>query len=107
MKLSKENKAKQRAIRKAIVGGKSVGGLLAGALVLATAGCDALLPGGRTAGLQPRNPEEVSDSSKKPLPTEKANAETSSVLTVQTPGKPLPSKVDRPSPPIPSQKPKE
>ncbi len=39
MKLSKKNQARQRAIRKAIASGKSVGGLLAGALVLATTGC--------------------------------------------------------------------
>ncbi len=39
MKLSKKNQARQRAIRKAIASGKSVGGLLAGALALATAGC--------------------------------------------------------------------
>ena len=39
MKLSKKNQARQRAIRKAIASGKSVGGLLAGALALATTGC--------------------------------------------------------------------
>ena len=39
MKLSKKNQARQRAIRKAIAGGKSVSGLLAGALALATTGC--------------------------------------------------------------------
>ena len=39
MKLSKKNWARQRAIRKAIASGKSVGGLLAGALALATTGC--------------------------------------------------------------------
>ena len=39
MKLSKKNQARQRAIRKAITGGKSVGGLLVGALALATTGC--------------------------------------------------------------------
>ena len=39
MKLSKKNQARQRAIRKAIASGKSVGGLLVGALALATTGC--------------------------------------------------------------------
>ena len=39
MKLSKKTQARQRAICKAIASGKSVGGLLAGALALATTGC--------------------------------------------------------------------
>ena len=88
MKLSKENKAKQRAIRKAIASGKSVSGLLAGVLVLATAGCDALLPS-RTAGLQPRNSKETP-----------AIGEPST-RTVGEPGEQCPPKGR------PSQKPKE
>ena len=39
MKLSKKNETRQRVIRKAIASGKSVSGLLAGALALATTGC--------------------------------------------------------------------
>lgn len=39
MKLSKKNQARQQAIRKAIANGKSVSGLLAGALAIATTGC--------------------------------------------------------------------
>ena len=40
MKLSKKNQARQRAIRKALASGKSVSGLLAGALTIATTGCN-------------------------------------------------------------------
>ena len=54
MKLSKKNQARQRAIRKAIASGKSVGGLLAGALALATTGCS---PGGHTQGPIGRFPD--------------------------------------------------
>lgn len=39
MKLSKKNQTRQQAIRKAIANGKSVSGLLAGALAIATTGC--------------------------------------------------------------------
>ena len=39
MNLSKKSQARQRAIRKAIASGKSVSGLLAGALTIATTGC--------------------------------------------------------------------
>ena len=39
MKLSKENTLRQRAIRKALVHGKSVSGLLAGLIALVTSGC--------------------------------------------------------------------
>ena len=39
MKLSKKNQARQRAIRKALARGKSISGLLAGALAIATTGC--------------------------------------------------------------------
>jgi len=39
MKLSRKNRACQTAIRKAIACGKSVSGLLAGALAIATTGC--------------------------------------------------------------------
>ncbi len=54
MKLSKKNQARQRAIRKAIASGKSVSGLLAGALALATTGCS---PGGHTHGPIGRFPD--------------------------------------------------
>ena len=40
MKLSKKNQARQRAIRKVLASGKSVSGLLAGALAIATTGCN-------------------------------------------------------------------
>ncbi len=54
MKLSKKNQSRQRAIRKALASGKSVGGLLAGALALATAGCS---PEGHTRGPIGRFPD--------------------------------------------------
>ena len=54
MKLSKKNQTRQRAIRKALASGKSVSGLLAGALALATTGCS---PGGHTHGPIGRFPD--------------------------------------------------
>ena len=54
MKLSKKNQARQHAIRKALASGKSVSGLLAGALALATTGCS---PGGHTHGPIGRFPD--------------------------------------------------
>ena len=54
MKLSKKNQTRQRAIRKALTSGKSVSGLLAGALALATTGCS---PGGHTHGPIGRFPD--------------------------------------------------
>ena len=54
MKLSKKNQARQQAIRKALSAGKSVSGLLAGALALATTGCS---PEGHTRGPIGRFPD--------------------------------------------------
>jgi len=66
MKLSKTNKKRQRAIRKAIAGGKSVSGLLAGALVLATTGCDPLPPRGPIGRFPDRASEEAATSKEVP-----------------------------------------
>ena len=54
MKLSKKNQNRQKAIRKALANGKSVSGLLAGALALATTGCS---PEGHTRGPIGRFPD--------------------------------------------------
>ena len=58
MKLSKKNQARQRAIRKALAGGKSVSGLLAGALALATTGCSPKPSPGPIGRFPDRNYEE-------------------------------------------------
>jgi len=52
MKLSKQNAARQRAIRKAIASGKALGGLLAGLAAVSAAGCRDRSPAG-TMGLYP------------------------------------------------------
>ena len=54
MKLSKKNQNRQKAIRKALANGKSVSGLLVGALALATTGCS---PEGNTRGPIGRFPD--------------------------------------------------
>ena len=59
MKLSKKNKKRQSAIRRAIAGGKSVSGLLAGALALATTGCSPHQPRGPIGRFPDRASEEA------------------------------------------------
>ena len=58
MKLSKKNQARQQAIRTALASGKSVGGLLAGALALATTGCSPRPSPGPIGRFPDRNYEE-------------------------------------------------
>ena len=90
MKLSKKNQTRQRAIRKALTSGKSVSGLLAGALALATTGCS---PGGHTHGPIGRFPDPRYEEQ---APTNACN-ETPPVKT--TPGEaPPPKPPSRPAP---------
>ncbi|MBQ7188504.1 MAG: hypothetical protein IJR99_03720 [Kiritimatiellae bacterium] len=57
MKLNKENSAIQRAIRKALESGKSLGGLLLGIAATAITGCRERTPA-NTMGRYPSRPEQ-------------------------------------------------
>ena len=96
MKLSKNNQARQRAIRKAIASGKSVGGLLAGVLALATAGCS---PKGNPGPIgrfpDPSYDERAGRNAGNEGPQQVTTGETQPPAAPKTPGKAPSSRPDK------------
>ena len=94
MKLSKENRSRQDAIRKAIAAGKPLGGLLAGLLTVAATGCRPPRTPANTMGSYP-NPNAVNESPECGLTGDvDGGVQTNSnrTSTARTPGEPLPPK---------------
>lgn len=95
MKLSKENRNRQAAIRKAIAAGKPLGGLLAGLLTVAATGCRPPRTPANTMGSYP-NPNAVNEDDRRiPMGDLKEDAQTSSnrtTSTARTTGVPMPPK---------------
>jgi hypothetical protein len=94
MKLSKKNRKRQDAMRKAIAAGKPLGGILAGLLTVVSTGCRPRSPA-NTMGSYP-NPNAVNEDGRLvPMGDLKEDTHTSSnrTPTVRTPGKaPLPKR---------------
>ena len=93
MKLSKKNRSRQYAIRKALAAGKPLSGILAGLLV-ATTGCRPPRTPANTMGSYP-NPNAVNEDPKQ-MPMgdlmETPKTDSTNAPCTRTPGKPLPTK---------------